>query len=414
VKFEVSYPSGAKNEVELEGTSALLGRDPGCDLVLNDVKCSRRHAIIEAGPEGMLIRDNGSANGIYVNGKKVDSAPLAEGDQIRLGQILVTVLGEDVPATVAMDAMEFADIEETEPLPSGAPPKAPRVEDAETAPQPKASPPPPAETPEEEEKEDEGTRPSSAVRGATPAPGWRPSEPPRVPTPPPRSPDPPPVRPAPPPPALATNRPKVAPPRQHAPPAPAAAAARRTPRPPAARPPRAGQVPAAMIERPLTVTLLAALWMLGALIYLGTGIGMGFFSGLTGVGAIVAAFSGLLMALVAGLLGYGLWTLSPWARIAQIVMAGLGVLSCAGTLPSVAILVYMLRPEIPVLFSGARDRRQLDEKQAEILAGASSDTLFAVGILAALVVSGLLAVGAAWGAYLYLDAAGPGGPLAGS
>ena len=209
MKFEVSYPSGAKNEVELEGTSALLGRDPGCDLVLNDVKCSRRHAIIEAGPEGMLIRDNGSANGIYVNGKKVDSTPLAEGDQIRLGQILVTVLEEDVPATVAMDATEFADIEETEPLPAGAPPKPPRVEDAETAPQPKASPPAVSEAPED----DEGTRPSSAVRGATPSSGVRPSEPPRAPTPPPRSPDPPPVRPAPPPPALATNRPRASPPR---------------------------------------------------------------------------------------------------------------------------------------------------------------------------------------------------------
>ena len=45
---------------------------------------------------------------------------------------------------------------------------------------------------------------------------------------------------------------------------------------------------------------------------------------------------------------------------------------------------------------------------------AGSDTLFAVGILVALMVSCLLAVGAAWGAYWYLDAAGPGGPFAGS
>jgi hypothetical protein len=410
VKFEISYPSGAKNEVELEGTSALLGRDPGCDLVLNDVKCSRRHAIIEAGPDGMLIRDNGSANGIYVNGKKVDSAELSEGDQIRLGQILVTVLEENVPATVAMDAMEFADIEETGPLPTGAPPRPGGAETSDTRSLPPQAPPLPDAA--ALEADDEGTRPSSAVRGSATPSGGRPSEPPRAPTPPPRSPDPPPVRLAPPPPAISTTRPRAGPPRQHAPPAPQAAS--RSPRPPAPRARRPSPLPGALIELPLTLKLLVALWMLGALIYAGTGIGMGFFSGLSGAATVVVALSGIAMAAVAAGVAWGLWTLRPWARIAQIVLAGLGFLSCVGTLPSVAILVYMLRPEIPVLFSGARDRRQLDDKQVAILDAAGSDTLFAVGILVALVVNGLVALGLAWGAYLYLDAAGPGGPLAGS
>jgi hypothetical protein len=83
-----------------------------------------------------------------------------------------------------------------------------------------------------------------------------------------------------------------------------------------------------------------------------------------------------------------------------------------GFFPSVAILVYMLRPEIPVLFSGVTSMRQLDQKQADTLVAAGSDTLYAVGILVGLMVSALLAVGLAWGAYWYLDAAGPGGPFA--
>ena len=49
VKFRVQYPNASGHEVELEGTVAILGRDPSCDLVLNDVKCSRRHAVVEAG-----------------------------------------------------------------------------------------------------------------------------------------------------------------------------------------------------------------------------------------------------------------------------------------------------------------------------------------------------------------------------
>ena len=99
VKFRVQYPNASGHEVELEGTVAILGRDPSCDLVLNDVKCSRRHAVVEAGPQGLAIRDTGSANGVFLNGKKVDRAPLNDGDVFRLGDVTLTVLPEDMPGT---------------------------------------------------------------------------------------------------------------------------------------------------------------------------------------------------------------------------------------------------------------------------------------------------------------------------
>ena len=76
MRFEISYTGGTTHEVELPGHLCVVGRDPGCDIVLNDAKCSRRHAVIEETPEGVQVRDSGSANGIYVNGKKVESAPL--------------------------------------------------------------------------------------------------------------------------------------------------------------------------------------------------------------------------------------------------------------------------------------------------------------------------------------------------
>jgi hypothetical protein len=114
VKFRMQYQNGSGHEVELEGTVAILGRDPSCDLVLNDVKCSRRHAVVEAGPQGLAIRDTGSANGVYLNGKKVDRSPLAEGDVVRLGDVILTVLPEDMPGTLVMGPDE---IEQT-PRPS--------------------------------------------------------------------------------------------------------------------------------------------------------------------------------------------------------------------------------------------------------------------------------------------------------
>jgi hypothetical protein len=110
VKFEVVYPTGARHEVELQGTLAILGRDPSCDLVLTDVKCSRRHAVVEAGSDGLSIRDTGSANGVFVNGRRVDRSRLSDGDVVQLGGIEIRVLPEEISGTVVMGPDEIDDI----------------------------------------------------------------------------------------------------------------------------------------------------------------------------------------------------------------------------------------------------------------------------------------------------------------
>ncbi len=101
MKFEVSYRSGTTHQVDLPAVLAVLGRDPNCDIVLNDTKCSRRHATVEEGPEGLVIRDAGSANGTYVNGRRVEQAPLRPGDTVRLGDVSLKLLA-DVGTTVVV------------------------------------------------------------------------------------------------------------------------------------------------------------------------------------------------------------------------------------------------------------------------------------------------------------------------
>lgn len=108
IKFEISYPGGSTHEVELSGSVLVLGRDPGCDVVLNDTKCSRRHAVVEEALEGLVVRDTASANGVYVNGRRVDKAPLAPGDVVRLGEVqlkLVEQIGETV--VMAPEDLDF-------------------------------------------------------------------------------------------------------------------------------------------------------------------------------------------------------------------------------------------------------------------------------------------------------------------
>lgn len=62
-----------------------LGRDPGNDIILRDPKVSRHHSEIVFERGFFVLHDLASANGTYVNGKKVRVAPLTHGCKLRLG-----------------------------------------------------------------------------------------------------------------------------------------------------------------------------------------------------------------------------------------------------------------------------------------------------------------------------------------
>ncbi len=157
MRFEVSYSSGVAHEVDLPGSLVVLGRDPGCDIVLNDTKCSRRHAVVETTPEGLVIRDSGSANGVYVNGRRVDRSFVKAGDTIRLGDVSLRMLAEvgetvivaldDIPLPGASPSASLT--QERLAVASGAPPAPPAAE-AELAPprEPRHRPEAPSSRPE--------------------------------------------------------------------------------------------------------------------------------------------------------------------------------------------------------------------------------------------------------------------------
>jgi hypothetical protein len=100
MKLEVSHPEGTPHEVDLPG-KAVIGRDPGCDIVLSDSRCSRHHAVIEETAEGLVITDTDSANGVYVNGRRRERSRLYPGDTVRMGDTLFEVLPDVAPTIVA-------------------------------------------------------------------------------------------------------------------------------------------------------------------------------------------------------------------------------------------------------------------------------------------------------------------------
>lgn len=67
------------------GREIVLGRDPACDIRLQDTGVSRRHASVLGGPKGARLRDMGSTNGIFVEGLKVADCTLEDGQRIQMG-----------------------------------------------------------------------------------------------------------------------------------------------------------------------------------------------------------------------------------------------------------------------------------------------------------------------------------------
>lgn len=336
LRFEIRYPTGATHEVELQGTVAILGRDPSCDLVINDVKCSRRHAVMEAGPDGLVVRDSGSANGVYVNGRKIDRVALKEGDEVKLGDVTLIVLPEEVAGTLVMGPDEYGGAPPPPPVTTEMPAIDP---DGTILPLPGAVPPPAPPLPHPPGAGSSGTIP---VMAAPPLPP-RPAAPaPPLPPPPMRPPSvgaPPPPFAAPPPPALGVPPP---PPLGSAPPPPSFSPGGTS----------GAVTPVAPSLRGLTVTILAVLWAVNAPLSLLGGIGS--LVGMEGVSRFALAAFYLLTAGISGVMAWGLWAVKPWARMAQIVLAGLGIiLTCPFVVASVSIILYMLRPAAKARFAGS-------------------------------------------------------------
>jgi hypothetical protein len=70
----------------------LIGRSPECEIFLDDVTVSRRHAELERADETFTIRDLGSLNGTYVNRRRIESAVLADDDEVQIGKYRLTFL----------------------------------------------------------------------------------------------------------------------------------------------------------------------------------------------------------------------------------------------------------------------------------------------------------------------------------
>jgi pSer/pThr/pTyr-binding forkhead associated (FHA) protein len=109
-KYLAYDDSGRRIVVPVSREWTRIGRSLAADVRFDDSTVSRRHALIVSQADGVRVLDDRSLNGVYVNGRRVEWSPLADGDEIVVGRHTIhfmdtaasdAALPESAPAAVA-------------------------------------------------------------------------------------------------------------------------------------------------------------------------------------------------------------------------------------------------------------------------------------------------------------------------
>ena len=80
---------GDEQAFPLEHRTATIGRHADNDIVLAGPTVSARHATLRRESVGVVLEDEGSLNGTFVNGERTEQRLLEEGDRIQIGPHLL-------------------------------------------------------------------------------------------------------------------------------------------------------------------------------------------------------------------------------------------------------------------------------------------------------------------------------------
>ncbi len=85
---------GVRFDLDDARRNFVVGREPSCDVFIDDDTVSRRHAKLYVlhlpdGSQQVRVADLGSTNGVFVNEEQIDEATLQPGDKIHLGDVIL-------------------------------------------------------------------------------------------------------------------------------------------------------------------------------------------------------------------------------------------------------------------------------------------------------------------------------------
>ena len=128
-QLTLQFKDLALKEFELTGQSMTMGREPDNDIVVENLLVSGYHARIDPAGREYILTDLQSKNGTFVNGERVTSTKLKDGDQILVGKhtIVFTLSPEEIqedqkltePTMFIEVAQGTSEPEAQDPTPSG-------------------------------------------------------------------------------------------------------------------------------------------------------------------------------------------------------------------------------------------------------------------------------------------------------
>ena len=88
----VVHGADRARHIKLGETPVTLGRGPGADVVLNDERASKVHCTVRVIPGDVVeVVDQGSRNGTFVDGERIDRTVLRPNSQLRVGHTILRV-----------------------------------------------------------------------------------------------------------------------------------------------------------------------------------------------------------------------------------------------------------------------------------------------------------------------------------
>lgn len=167
----VSFGGEVEGEYAVDEPVAIVGRDASCHIRIDNLGISRTHCQIIKRGNTYVLQDMNSANGTFVNGKRIGEHNLNEGDEILIGKYTLKFSYAGAPAPLqqtATDKIDMGDAVHTYVM-DGEKIRE-RLGQMRAAGGPDAAPPTPGPQPA-------GTPPSTPTPGPAPVPGAGPSVP---------------------------------------------------------------------------------------------------------------------------------------------------------------------------------------------------------------------------------------------
>ena len=105
-------PDGTRVDFRVRDRRCVIGRDTDADLRIPVGTVSRQHCEVRIDDDEPVVRDLGSSNGTFLNGKRVTESVIDAGDLLRVGPTTFTVVVDGIPDVVTPPS-------EHEPEPDG-------------------------------------------------------------------------------------------------------------------------------------------------------------------------------------------------------------------------------------------------------------------------------------------------------